>query len=67
MATKAAFIGPWSDAPNRHISTYARDLTRRQKNTKKYEVNVTDDDKATQLFTCIYKADILQDSVMEKW
>ena len=63
----AALIAPCSHAPDQHLSAYARDLTRRQKNTKKYEVNVTDDDKATQLFTCIYKADILQDSVMEKW
>ena len=67
MATKAAFISPWSDSPNQHLSTYARDLTRRQNNAKKYDVKITDNYKVTQLVACIYEADILEDSVMEKW
>ena len=67
MATKAAFIVPWSDAPNQHLSACARDLTRRQNNAKKFGVNITDDDKVTKLVACIYEANILKDSVMEKW
>ena len=67
MATKAAFIAPWIDSPDQHLSVYARDLTRRQNNAPKYDVKITNEDKVTQLVACIYEADILEDSVMEKW
>ena len=67
MATKAAFVAPWSNSPDQHLSAYAQELTRRQKNATKYAVKITDDDKVTQLVACIYEADILEDSVMEKW
>ena len=66
MATKAAFVAPWSNSPDQHLSAYARNLTRRQNNAKKYDINITDDNKFTQLVACIYQADILKDSVMEK-
>ena len=67
MVTKAAFVAHWSDSPDQHISAYARDLTRRKKNVTKYDIKITNDDKVTQLVACIYEADILKDSVMEKW
>ena len=67
MATKAAFISPWSNSPDQHLSAYAQDLTRRQNNATKYDVMITDDDKVTQLVPCIYEANILKDSLMEKW
>ena len=67
MATKASFVAPWSNSPDQHLSAYARDLTRRQNNATKYAVKITNDDKVMQLFVCIYEADILEDSVMEKW
>ena len=67
MAAKASFVAPWSDSPDQHISAYVWDLTRRQNNATKYDVKITDDDKVTQLIACIYEADILEDSVMEKW
>ena len=67
MATKVVFIVPWSDSPNQHLSAYAQDLTRRQNNTTKYDVKITDDNKVTQLVACIYEDNILEDSVMEKW
>ena len=66
MATKAAFVAPWSDSPDQHLSAYDQDLTRRKNNAKKYDVNITDDEKVTQLVACIYKADILEESVMDK-
>ena len=49
MATKAAFVAPWSNSPNQHNITYARDLKRRQNNATKYDVKITNDDKVTQL------------------
>ena len=67
MATKAAFVAPWRDSPDQHIGPYARDLTRRQNNATEYDVNITDDNKVTQLVAYIYEADILEDSVMDKW
>ena len=67
MATKADFFAPWSDFPDQHISAYAQDLTRRQNNATKYGIKVTNDDKVTQRVACIYEANILEDSVMEKW
>ena len=66
MATKATSIAPWSNSPNQHLSAYSRDLTRRKNNATEYNVNITDDDEVTQLVACIYEADILEDSVMEK-
>ena len=66
MSTKAAFISPWSDSSDQHLSTYARDLTRQQNNAKKYNVKITKDDKVTKLVACIYEANILEESVMEK-
>ena len=65
MATKAAFVAPWSDSPDQHISAYARDLTRRHNNATKYDVNITDYNKLTQLVACIYDADILEDTEMK--
>ena len=67
MATKSAFIAPWSDSLNQHISAYSCDLTREQNNAKEYEVNITDDNKLTQLVACIYEANILKNLVIEKW
>ena len=67
MANKADFVAPWSDSPDQHLSTYARDPRRRQKNATKHDVKITNDDKVTQLVACIYEADILEESVMEKW
>ena len=67
MATKSAFVAPWSDSPDQHLSAYVQDLTRRKINATKYDVNITDDYKVTQLVPCIYEADILKYSVMEKW
>ena len=67
MTTKATFIAPWSDSPDQHLSAYTRDLTRHQNNAKKYEVNINDDNKVTQLVACIYEADIFEDSMMENW
>ena len=67
MATKAAFIYPWSNSPGQHLNAYARDLTRQKNNANKYGVRITDDVKVTQLVACIYEANILKDSVMEKW
>ena len=67
MATKADFVAPWSDSPEQHLNAYARDLTRRQNNATKYAVNITNDNKVTQLVACIYEANILKDLVMEKW
>ena len=67
MATKAAFVDPWSDSPYQHLSAYARDLTRRKNNATKYDVKITGDDKVTQLVPFVYEVDILEDSVMEKW
>ena len=66
MATKAVFVAPWSDFLNQHLSTYVRDLTRRQNNATKYDIKITNNDKVIQLVACIYEADILEDSVMEK-
>ena len=67
MEMMAAFVAPWSDSPNQHLSAYARDLTRRQSNVTKNAVKITDNNKVTQLVACIYEADIFVDSVMEKW
>ena len=67
MATKAAFIVPWSNSPDQHISTYTRDLRRRKNHAKEYDVKIINDNKFTQIVVCIYKATILEDSVMEKW
>ena len=67
MATKAASVATWSDSPDQNLSAYTQDLTRRQKKVTKYDINITNDNKVTQLVACIYEADILKDSVMEKW
>ena len=56
IATKAAFVAPWSDSPDQHLSDYARDLTRQKNNATKYDVNITDDDKVTELVACICEA-----------
>ena len=64
---KAAFIAPWSDSPDQHLSAYAQDLTRRQNNSTKYDVKISGDDKVTQLVACICEDDIPEDLVMEKW
>ena len=67
MSTKAAFVAPWSNSSDQNLSAYAQDLTRRQNNATKYAVNITNDDKVTQLVACIYESNILEDLVMEKW
>ena len=58
-AMKDAFMAPWSDSPDQHLSAYTPDFIKQQNNTKKYDVKITDDDKVTQLVACIYEADII--------
>ena len=60
ISTKDAFIAHWSNSSNRHLSAYARNITRQKNNAKKYEVKITENDKVTQLVACKYEANILE-------
>ena len=60
-------LPPGATPPDQHLSAYTQDLTRRQSNATKYNIKITGDDKVMQLVVCIYEANILEDSVMEKW
>ena len=59
---------PPGENPPINISAPTRKTSQGVKNnTTKYAVKITDGDKVTQLVACIYEADILENSVMEKW
>ena len=45
LAIKACLLEPWSDPPNAHITTFARQLVMRQVECEDHGVKVTEADK----------------------
>ena len=56
IAIKATFLAPWSDTPNAHITTFARQLDHRQIECNDHGVIITDDEKVVhfiqEMYTC---------------
>ena len=47
IAIKATFLAPWADTPNAHITTFARQIDRRQTECDNHGVTITDDEKSS--------------------
>ena len=53
IAIKATFLAPWADTPDAHITTFARQLDRRQTECDDHGVTITDKKKSsTSLRRC---------------
>ena len=61
IAIKTAFLAPWADTPNAHVTMFARQLNRRQIECHDHGDVITDDEKVVhfvqEMYACgLFKA-----------
>ena len=64
---KALFYAPWSETPNTHITTFARQLDRRQVECATNQVTITDSDKVDHFVAQMYLWDIFESKFLDDW
>ena len=67
LDVKSLFHEPWSDTPNFHITTFARQLKRRQAECKYNLVIITDANKVDHFFAQIYLSNIFESKLLDDW
>ena len=67
LAIKAHFHDIWSDTPNAHITTFARQLDWRQVKCKDHGVTVTKADKVDHSVAQMYACNLFKDNFLEDW
>ena len=60
LAIKAHFLVPWSDTPGVHVTTFARQLERRQVECKDHGVTVTKADKMDHFLSQMYAYNLFE-------
>ena len=61
------FFRPWSDSPNMNLQEFARELDKRQRNAKKQNITIDDDDKVVHLVGCAQNLELFEAEWVEKW
>ena len=64
---KALFYAPWSETPNTHITTFARQLYQRKVECAKNLVTITDSDKVDHFVAQMYLCDIFESKFLDDW
>ena len=67
LATKAHFLNPWSDTPNAHITTFSRQLDRRQVECRDHGVTVTEAKKLGHFVAQMYACDLFGAKILDDW
>ena len=65
LDAKALFYAPWSENPNTHITTLARQLNRRQVECATKQVTITDSDKVDHFVAQMYLCDIFESKFLD--
>ena len=67
IAIKAAFHAPWSDTPNDHITTFARQLNRRQTECLDHGVTITEAEKVVHFIEQMYTCGLFEARFLDDW
>jgi hypothetical protein len=67
LAGKTRFAAPWSETPNAHVTTYARQLDRRQVECGELNVTITDDDKILQFIGEMFASELFDRKFLDDW
>ncbi len=67
LAIKARFEAPWTETPDAHVSTYARQLDRRQAECLELEVAISDDDKILHFVGQMINSDVFDRKFIDDW
>ena len=67
LDVKALFYAPWSETPNTHITTFARQLDRRQVEYATNQVTITYSDKVDHFVAQMYLCDIFESKFLNDW
>ena len=64
---KSHFLAPWSDTPEAHVTTFARQLDRRQVECKDHGVTITNNDKIDHFVAQMYAFGLLEAKFLDNW
>ena len=64
---KAQFLAPWSDNPEAHVITFARQLDRRQVECEDHGVTITNDDKVDHFVAQMYVCGLFKNKFLDDW
>ena len=67
LAIKAHFLAPWSDTPDAHVTTFARQLDRHQVECKEHGVTITNDDKVDHFVAQMYACGLFEAKFLDDW
>ena len=67
VAIKAHFHTTWSNTPNSHITTFARQLDRRQIECSNDGVTITDNDKVVYFIQEMYVCGLFKARFLDDW
>lgn len=67
LAIKARFQAPWNETPDAHVTTYARQLDRRQAECLELDVVITDDDKILHFVGQMIDSDVFDRKFTDDW
>ena len=67
IAIKASFLVPWADTPNAHVTTFARQLNRRQIECDDHGVIITDDEKVVHFVQEMYACGLFEARFLNNW
>ena len=67
LAMKTHFLTPWSDTPEAHITTFARQLDRRQVKCEDHGVTITNDDKVDHFVAQMYACGLFDSKLLNDW
>ena len=65
MDIKYHFLAPWSETAKAHVTTFARQLYRRQVQCEYHGVSITNDDKVDHFVAQIYACRLFEDKFMD--
>ncbi len=67
LAIKERFLAPWSETPDAHVSTYARQLDKRQIECSELKVPVSDGDKLLHFIGQMFSSDLFERKFLDDW
>ena len=67
IAIKAAFLAPWADTPNAHVTTFARQLDRRQIECHDHGVSITNAEKVVHFIEQMYTCGLFEARFLDDW
>jgi len=67
LAGKNRFAAPWSETPNAHVTTYARQLDRRQVECGELNVTISDGDKILQFIGEMFASKLFDRKFLDDW